>query len=104
MDKHLVIFVETPIQNEFDKEELKKNQLSSYLSAMEHIASITSKISASKHVYYDSFIENDSFFNDEFYQKKVHKSNSVKQQLLDALKESFGQWAKKSSVFGNQFI
>ena len=91
MDQHLIIFVNTPSLNEKDKNE----QLKDYLNTMEHTAAITSNVSASKHIYYDKHIENDSFFNDEFFQKKIHQTKFPKQQLSDALKESFGQWAKK---------
>tara|TARA_B100001287_G_scaffold275313_1_gene282611 strand:- start:3482 stop:4012 length:531 start_codon:yes stop_codon:yes gene_type:complete len=91
MDKHLIIFVTTPSINEKDKNE----QLKAYLSSMEHTAAITSSISASKHIYYDKHIENDSFFNDEFFQKKIHQTTLPKQQVSNALRESFGQWAKK---------
>ena len=91
MDKHLIIFVRTPYVKDKDKNE----QLKAYLRSMVHTASITSKIDASKHIYYDKHIENDSVFNDEVFQKKIHKTVLPKQQLADALKESFGQWAKK---------
>lgn len=102
MEKHLLIFVNSP--SKFNSEDLKSTTLRSYLASMEHTVSITTKIAASKHVYYDSYIENDSVFNDEFYQKKIHKSHSAKQQLSDALKESFGQWAKKVVFLGNHSV
>ena len=91
MDQHLIIFVNPPSFKEKDKNE----QLKSYLHTMEHIAAISSNVSASRHIYYDKHIENDSFFNDEFFQKKIHQNKLPKHQLSDALKESFGQWAKK---------
>ena len=91
MDQHLIIFVKSPSIKENNKNE----RLKAYLQTMEHTAAITSSVSASKHIYYDKHIENDSFFNDEFFQKKIHQTKLPKQQLSDALKESFGQWAKK---------
>ena len=100
MDKHLIIFVRTPSVKEKDKNE----QLKAYLSIMEHTASITSNISASKHIYYNKHIENDSVFNDEVFQKKIHKTLLPKQQLSDALKESFGQWAKKVVFMSSESI
>ena len=44
------------------------------------------------------------FFMIKFFQKKIHTSSNPRQQLKDAVKESFGQWAKKSSVYGGRFI
>ena len=60
MDQHLIIFVKSPSIKENNKNE----GLKSYLHTMEHTAAITSSVSASKHIYYDKHIENDSFFND----------------------------------------
>ena len=104
MDNHLIIFVRTPKTEEFEHLKIRRKQLKDYLASIEYIAAISANLSASKHVYYDSFIENDSIFDDEFYQKKVHKSTSLKQQLSDALKESFGQWAKKVVCLGTSSL
>ena len=90
MDKHLIIFIKKP-----PPEALEEHHLENHLHEIQHVASITSKVNASKHVYFDKHIENDSFFDDKIFQKKIHKGTHSKQQLSDALKESFGQWAKK---------
>ena len=59
-----------------------------------------SKVDAHKHLYYDDYIENDSVFNDQSYSKKIHTSKNPKSQLTEAVKESFGQWAKKVVFMG----
>ena len=102
MDKHLIIFVNSPLSNNLDKGQ-DKNKIKSYLSNMENTAAITADITASKHIYYDSFIENDSVFSDHLFQKKIHQKKLLKDQLTDALKESFGQWAKKVVFIATDF-
>ena len=102
MDKHLIIFVNPPPKNQLGIGQ-HKNKLKAYLNCMENTAAITADISASKHIYYHSFIENDSVFSDHLFQKKIHQKKLPKDQLTDALKESFGQWAKKVVFVATDF-
>ena len=56
---------------------------------MAHTAGITADVVASKHLYYNGYIENDSIFNDQLYQKKLHLEETPKAQLAEAIKDIF---------------
>jgi len=100
MDDHLIIFVRNPIFSQLNKNRDRNNRLSSYLDLMAHTAGITADVIASKHLYYNEYIENDSVFSDQLYQKKLHVEETPKAQLAEAIKETFGQWAKKVVFMG----
>jgi len=100
MDDHLIIFVRNPIFSQLNINRDRDNRLSSYLDLMAHTAGITADVVASKHLYYNGYIENDSIFNDQLYQKKLHLEETPKAQLAEAIKETFGQWAKKVVFMG----
>ena len=99
MSDHLIIFLKNPIFKQIN-ESKKSTKWTEFIDLLEHTSTITSKVDAHKHLYYDDYIENDSVFNDQSYSKKIHTSKNPKSQLTEAVKESFGQWAKKVVFMG----
>jgi len=95
-DDHLIIFVKNPFISSLDKvQNDKKHLLPLFIELLQHTAGLANELDVNKHLYYDKFIANDSSFNDQDFDKKIHNSNQPKQQIYDALKEVFGRWAKK---------
>ena len=99
MQDHLIIFLKNPIFKKI-QESKKLDNWTRFFELLEHTSSITSTINAQRNLYYDEFIENDGVFNDQIFSKKIHTSSNPRQQLKDAVKESFGQWAKKVVFMG----
>ena len=69
MSDHLIIFLKNPIFKQIN-ESKKSTKWTEFIDLLEHTSSITSKVDAHKHLYYDDYIENDSVFNDQSYSKK----------------------------------
>jgi glycosyltransferase A (GT-A) superfamily protein (DUF2064 family) len=95
-DDHLIIFVKNPFLKKLDiNANEKKHLLPLFIELLQHTAGLANELDVNKHLYYDDFIANDSSFNDQDFDKKIHNSKQPKQQIYDALKEVFGRWAKK---------
>ena len=99
MQDHLIIFLKNPIFKKL-QDSKRLDNWARFFELLEYTSSITSSIKAQRNLYYDEFIENDGVFHDQIFSKKIHTSSNPKQQLKDAVKESFGQWAKKVVFMG----
>ena len=78
MSDHLIIFLKNPIFKHRQMRPKKSTKWTEFIDLLEHTSSITSKVDAHKHLYYDDYIENDSVFNDQSYSKKIHTSKNPK--------------------------
>ena len=99
MKDHLIIFLKNPIFKKL-QDSKKLDNWARFLELLEYTSSIASSIKAQRNLYYDQFIENDGVFHDQIFSKKIHTSSNPRQQLKDAVKESFGNGQKKLCLWG----
>ncbi|MFL2570469.1 MAG: TIGR04282 family arsenosugar biosynthesis glycosyltransferase [Parvicellaceae bacterium] len=104
VNNHLIIFTRNPqlgkIKTRLAKSVGDNNALKVYLHLLEHTAFISSNLSVDKHIYYDSYIENNDIFPDQ-YHKNVQQGEDLGIRMYNAFKDVFGQWAEKVVIIGS---
>ena len=101
---HLIIFARNPqlgkIKTRLAKTVGENNALKVYLHLLEHTSHISNGLDCVKHVYYDSFLEKDDIFPESIFQKNIQVGDDLGVKMYNAIKDVFGQWARKVLIIG----
>jgi uncharacterized protein len=106
--KHLVILVKNPIKGKVKHllaQEIGAEQaLVIYEDMLQYTAAISKPVMAHRKCYYSEFVINNDMFEDEYFEKHIQKGETLGDRMYNACKDSFGEWAEKVVVIGNNCI
>jgi rSAM/selenodomain-associated transferase 1 len=106
--KHLVILVKNPIKGKvkhlLSKEIGEEYALVIYDEMLHYTASISKPVMAHRKCYYSEYVINNDMFEDEYFEKHIQKGASLGERMFNACKDSFGEWAEKVVVIGNNCV
>jgi uncharacterized protein len=106
--KHLVILVKNPIRGKVKyrlaQEVGEDHALVIYEEMLHYTAAISKPVMAHRKCYYSEFVINNDMFEDEYFEKHIQKGETLGDRMYNACKDSFGEWAEKVVVIGNNCV
>lgn len=108
MNKALLIFVKNPVYGNV------KTRLAStvgndkalliYKNLLKYTVTITCNLSVKKIVYYSDFIDNEDYWDNDIYTKKIQQGNNLGEKMQNAFKESFDQGFNEVVLIGSDCV